>query len=90
MNLAIPRKFIKNYDKCYNYRNVLGKISLFLSEPNANTLVVVFYQDNKSELIFFYHLLFRQTTLENDVFFHTPLDYTLQLYVFFEIQNSIP
>ena len=73
MNLAIPEKFIKNHDKCYNYRNILGKISLFLSEPNANTLLVTFYQDNKSELIFFYHLLFQQNTLENDVFFHIRL-----------------
>ena len=73
MNLAIPEKFIKNHDKCYNYRNILGKISLFLSEPNANTLLVTFYQDNKRELIFFYHLLFRQNTLENDVFFHIRL-----------------
>ena len=73
MNLAIPEKFIKNHDKCYNYRNILGKISLFLSEPSANTLLVTFYQDNKSELIFFYHLLFRQNTLENDVFFHIRL-----------------
>ena len=65
MNLGTPEKFVKNHCKCYNYRNVLGKISLFLSEPNANTLLVAFYQDNKSKLIFFYDLFFRQNNLEN-------------------------
>ena len=69
MILAIPETFFKNHGKCYIHCNIQGKMFLFLSEHKANTPLAAFYQDNKNEPIFFYHLFF---TLENDVFLHAP------------------